>query len=121
MGVAEGARRAVDYGIDAPYGRPQPFSREKVSSHGARLATPAENPCPDALGAETLYHTPAEYPRPPGDEDLRHVHPELSSLSACSSGGTFPSFSGLTTSRMALMRPSATSMLTTLWGLPSPK
>jgi hypothetical protein len=30
-------------------------------------------------------------------------------------------FSGLTTSRMALMLPSATSRVTTLWGLPSPK
>jgi NAD(P)-dependent dehydrogenase (short-subunit alcohol dehydrogenase family) len=30
-------------------------------------------------------------------------------------------FSGLTTIRMALMLPSATSRVTTLWGLPSPK
>ena len=121
VGLAKGARRTVDYGIDALYGRPQPLSREKVSSYGARLTTPAKDPCPDALGAETLYHTPAEYPRPSSDEDLRRVHPELSSLLACSSGGTFPSFSGLTTSLMVLMPPSATSRVTTLWGLPSPK
>src|SRR5215203_2667756 len=63
-------------------------------------------------------HAPAEHPRPSRDEDSRRVHLGSSSLS---SGGTLPSFSGLTTSLMALMLPSATSMLTTLWGLPSPK
>src|SRR5215212_7656293 len=61
---------------------------------------------------------PAEHPRPSREEDSRRVHLESSSLS---SGGTLPSFSGLTTSLMALMLPSATSILTTLWGLPSPK
>src|SRR5215218_6380967 len=120
-GPAEGARRTVDYGIDAFYGRLQPLSREKVPSHGARLAAPTIYSCPDALGAETLYHPPAEHSCPSGDEDLRRIHLEPASFSACSSVGTLPSFSGLTTRRMAQMCPSAASMLTTLWGLPSPK
>src|SRR5215203_6682905 len=40
---------------------------------------------------------------------------------SCPSGGTLASFSGLTRRRMALMLPSATSMVTTLCGLPSPR
>jgi NAD(P)-dependent dehydrogenase (short-subunit alcohol dehydrogenase family) len=98
-------------------GRQVPFPPR----HG-RSTTAAKNPCPDALEAETLYHAPAENPRPSRNEISRRVHLESSSLSALSSGGTLPRFSGLTTrSRMALMLPSATSRVTTLWGLPSPK
>ena len=119
-GFAKGARRTVDYGIDALYGRLQPLSCEKVPSYGAGSAAPAKDTRPDALGAETLFHTPAEHPCPSRDEDLRRVHLEFS-LSACSSGGTLPSFSGLTTRPMVLMLPSATSRVTTLWGLLSPK
>src|SRR5215204_4789364 len=55
------------------------------------------------------------------DEDSRRIHLESSSLWVLSSGGTLPSFSGLTTSRMALMFPSATSRLTPPWGRQSPK
>src|SRR5215210_934532 len=112
-GLAEGARGAVDYGIDALYGRLQSHSREEIPSYGARSATPAINESPDTLGGETLYHAPAEHPHPSRDEDLQRVHREPSSLSACSSGSTFSSFSGLTTSRIAVMLPSDTSTRST--------
>ena len=53
-GFAKGARRTVDYGIDALYGRLQPLSCEKVPSYGAGSAAPAKDTRPDALGAETF-------------------------------------------------------------------
>ena len=41
VGLAERARRTVNYGIDALYGRLQPLSHAKIPFHGAGHTTPA--------------------------------------------------------------------------------
>ena len=114
-GPAKGVRGAVHYRVDAPDSLVETRTSLEVSPDRARLPTPAQHPNFAACGAQAV-HDPAPERAPSSREQhLRCAHPEPSSWR---SGGKVLSFSGLTTMRMARMRPSAASSVVTLVGRP---